>query len=640
MKRTGAALLGLWMVGLSGMAGASVHVLPPHATGSVSKLLAVRTPLVAPDGVPLVIRASIDRDRVVVRAEDSTEVVRLAVTLLHPADAPAGAQRVGPVALVAEPGPAPGPLLSALIARIEANAVPLPWTVVGDTAPAPRPASADTLELGEIDDLLHAGELARAREALRAIATPDDLLGLAELTLRWRLAGAPTRAGGLASGAASALDLPRSEHEAHEVLALAVARGESVTFEAAVAALPERDVCRASRVVSLLRRDRALEVALRLADAIRSRDPTCVDAAYQSIIALELNGQRKAALEALDAAQSRFTSALQLVRADSFLRVRSGDHVGAWRAQVRLVVREMMTRGAISTVGVMASWLGSQLAGAASRVVAALRHLGAGFRSRSRSDEKWCPPTGDLACLRRVEGGSFLMGAQSAEPDGPGYDAAAGADEGPPRLVTIGSLYAMRDEVDVRSYSECVKAGACLAEEVLAIGGYFNYGHPLRGAHSINGINWFGAQRYCAWIGARLPTEAEWEFLARGEAGWRFPWGNDLPDCAPSRSRRRPQGCPVDGTQPPGRQYRVSAANLVAMSGGLWEWVADWYGPYTRGGTANPVGPVEGEARVQRGGGWATDDPLEYRAAYRASMLPESRSSDVGFRCVRSAPSP
>jgi hypothetical protein len=590
MRRLVTAALGLWMAGLFTVsASATMHVLPPHATSPVSKLLLVGTPLVGTDGVPLVIRASIERDRIVVRAEDSTETVRLVVTLLHPEHAPAHAQRLGQVALIVEPGPAPGPLLSALINRIEANQVSLPWVAVDKVATETTPVSERALDLTEVDDMLYAGELARARQALSSIATPDNLLGLAELTLRWRLAGAPARVVTLASGGETALGmtwaLPGSEHEPHEVLALAVARGEAVTFEAAVAALPEREVCRAARVVGLLRRDRALEVATRLADAIRSRDPTCIDAVYQAIILLELNGQRKAAVAALAAAKSRFTNALQIAQADTFVRLRSGDLIGAWRAQVRLVVREMITRGGVSAIGGVVTWLGARLGAVIDGLIAALKTWRTGTKPRAELAENWCPQVNDLACLRRVEGGSFLLGAQSVKPGAPGYDAAAAADEGPPRLVTIAPLYAMRVEVDVRSYSQCVRAGGCRAEDVLATGGYFNYGHPLRGAHSVNGVSWFGARRYCAWIGARLPTEAEWEFLARGEAGWRFPWGNDLPDCAPSRGRRRSQGCPVDGTQPPGRQYMTSAANLTSMGGGFGSGWLTGMGPI-RPGTA------------------------------------------------------
>jgi formylglycine-generating enzyme required for sulfatase activity len=193
----------------------------------------------------------------------------------------------------------------------------------------------------------------------------------------------------------------------------------------------------------------------------------------------------------------------------------------------------------------------------------------------------------------------------------------------------------MRTEVDVRAYTLCVKAGVCRLEDVLTVGGYFNYGQPHRAGHPINGVSWFGAQRFCGWLGGRLPTEAEWEFLARGTDQRRFPWGDAPAGCADDRSARFHEGCPSDGTRPPGIHTVASAAGLAAMGGGVWEWVSDWYGAYSSMPLHDPTGPPNGAKRVQRGGAWSSDDPLERRASHRASMPPDSRLSDVGFRCVR-----
>jgi sulfatase modifying factor 1 len=91
----------------------------------------------------------------------------------------------------------------------------------------------------------------------------------------------------------------------------------------------------------------------------------------------------------------------------------------------------------------------------------------------------------------------------------------------------------------------------------------------------------------------------------------------------------------VDGTRPPGILVAGSASGLTAMGSGVWEWVSDWYGPYGVDAEVDPTGPVEGTDRVQRGGGWTTEEPVERRSSYRASMPPSTRASDVGFRCVR-----
>jgi len=249
----------------------------------------------------------------------------------------------------------------------------------------------------------------------------------------------------------------------------------------------------------------------------------------------------------------------------------------------------------------------------------------------------WCPTTAALPCLRFVPGGTYHMGAQATQPDAPAHDLDASADEAPVHVVTISALYVMRTEVNAHAYMRCVGAGACRLEDVLTVGGYFNYGQPHRGSHPINGVNWFGARRFCEWLGGRLPTEAEWEFLARGSDERRFPWGEEPPDCVDGRSAGLHQGCPSDGTRPPGIRTTATAAGLVAMGGGVWEWVSDWYGSYESRPLHDPVGPATGTRRVQRGGAWSSEGPLERRGSHRASMPPDSRLSDVGFRCVRDA---
>jgi formylglycine-generating enzyme required for sulfatase activity len=229
------------------------------------------------------------------------------------------------------------------------------------------------------------------------------------------------------------------------------------------------------------------------------------------------------------------------------------------------------------------------------------------------------------------------MGAQATDTAGPGYDPDATPEEGPPRRVTVGALTAHVREVDARSYRLCVQAGACRLGDVLAEGGYFNYGQSERGEYPMNGVSWVGAQRFCRWMGGRLPTEAEWEYLARGAEGRRFPWGDHAPRCRVGANARIPQGCPTDGTGPPGLAQTRSAMGLAGMGDGVWEWVADWYGPYAPSVTVRPTGPATGVERVHRGGGWTTEVSTERRASFRAALPPDTRLSDVGFRCVRDA---
>ncbi|MCB9787658.1 MAG: SUMF1/EgtB/PvdO family nonheme iron enzyme [Deltaproteobacteria bacterium] len=249
----------------------------------------------------------------------------------------------------------------------------------------------------------------------------------------------------------------------------------------------------------------------------------------------------------------------------------------------------------------------------------------------------WCGPLHYRDCMVLVVGGEFLMGAQATDPDAPGYDPDAEPDEAPPHRVTVDPFYMDVAQVTAEAFDDCVRAGGCRAEDAHPGGGYFNFRVPERRSHWMNGVTWRGAADFCAWSGGRLPTEAEWEFAARGAAGQRFSWGDEVPDCD-DRNRAAPhEGCPSDGTRATGVNPVYSPAGVVEMSGGVWEWVSDWYAEdwYARSPDHNPTGPEEGTRRVQRGGSWQSDGYQEMRGAYRASLEPDSDFADVGFRCAR-----
>jgi len=141
-------------------------------------------------------------------------------------------------------------------------------------------------------------------------------------------------------------------------------------------------------------------------------------------------------------------------------------------------------------------------------------------------------------------------------------------------------------------------------------------------------INWSEASNFCESRGGRLPTEAEWEYAARGSDGWLYPWGNDF---AAEQVVRDAQTAHV-GSKPGGASW-VGALDL---SGNVWEWVADWYGPYSVEPQKNPTGPLLGDLRVLRGGALSS---LEYgmRSTMRAADDPNyGGNSAAGFRCARS----
>jgi sulfatase modifying factor 1 len=146
-------------------------------------------------------------------------------------------------------------------------------------------------------------------------------------------------------------------------------------------------------------------------------------------------------------------------------------------------------------------------------------------------------------------------------------------------------------------------------------------------------VSWDEAEAYCEARGARLPTEAEWEYAARGPDGLIYPWGNAfVADNVVYSGNPGRQAAEV-GSRPGG----VSWVGAYDLSGNVWEWVADWYDPgyYARSPVLNPQGPESGSDRVVRGGSWELSDSVLLRGAVRLSVDPVLTPGIVGFRCAR-----
>lgn len=159
------------------------------------------------------------------------------------------------------------------------------------------------------------------------------------------------------------------------------------------------------------------------------------------------------------------------------------------------------------------------------------------------------------------------------------------------------------------------------------------------GSHPVVNVTWDDAKAYCDWAGLRLPTEAEWEFAARGTDARPWPWGGRRPDAAARLANmgtgQRPGSDSRDGyanTSPAGA-FPQGAGPFGALdqAGNIWQWCADWYGPYPGGRLGNPRGPGFGDRRVVRGGGWA-NDAANIRSAMRSKSDPLKRYIDTGFR--------
>jgi tetratricopeptide (TPR) repeat protein len=212
-----------------------------------------------------------------------------------------------------------------------------------------------------------------------------------------------------------------------------------------------------------------------------------------------------------------------------------------------------------------------------------------------------------------IPGGTFQMGSNDGD-----------SDEKPVHTVTLGGFWIGKYEVTVKQYREfCLVTGRKMPDQP----GWSEENHPV-----VN-VFWHDAAAYAQWRNCRLPTEAEWEYAARGGLdGKKYPWGDaishDYANYEGTGGRDR-----WANTSPVG-SFPANGYELYDMAGNVWEWCSDWYDTYSSSEAYNPTGPGSGTYRVVRGGSWGYG-PNDLRCAGRARDVPDDSWDGGGFRVAR-----
>ncbi len=256
--------------------------------------------------------------------------------------------------------------------------------------------------------------------------------------------------------------------------------------------------------------------------------------------------------------------------------------------------------------------------------------------------------TTDGMVMVYVPAGEFEMGSNDGE-----------SDEQEVHTVALNAFWLDQTEVNVAQFRQFVRATqyTTTAERegwayvYVKSSGRFeefkgaDWQHPfgpqaaaVGDNHPVTQVSWDDAAAYCEWAGGQLPTEAQWEYAARGPESRIYPWGdqwqNNVANCGESICKdgfeyTAPVGSFLEG---------ASWVGALDLAGNVWEWTADWYGgSYAADRQENPTGPTDGDSRVMRGGSWYAGTSKLY-CANRSKNLPADRFGFLGFRCARTGP--
>jgi uncharacterized protein (DUF885 family)/formylglycine-generating enzyme required for sulfatase activity len=215
----------------------------------------------------------------------------------------------------------------------------------------------------------------------------------------------------------------------------------------------------------------------------------------------------------------------------------------------------------------------------------------------------------------------------------------------PQHKVTLDSFWIDQTEVTNSQYRQCVRAGACQPPVECGSGELstpLTYSDATQSDHPVVCVNWRQAVAYCEWAGGDLPSEAQWEYAARGPDSLSFPWGNEFDGARLNYCASNCKNAWSDVTVDDGYAYTApvgsypdgaSWCGALDLAGNVFEWVKDWDGKYSTADDLNPSGPDNGSEKGLRGGAWYYD-PSRARAATRDKASPEKRFGFLGFRCA------
>lgn len=218
-----------------------------------------------------------------------------------------------------------------------------------------------------------------------------------------------------------------------------------------------------------------------------------------------------------------------------------------------------------------------------------------------------------------VPGGTFMMGSADDDPDG-------SDDQRPQHAHAVDAFWIGRTEITIGQWLSVMESAPPSNDD-------------LGDDHPVGGVSWGDVRAFCDKTGVEFPTEAQWEYAARGPEGSVYPWGNtwDASLCQSQRdpdNRLRESAAPV-GSFPGGASW----CGALDMAGNVWEWCADRYDPdaYKSYATGDLTPPSTGRERVVRGGSVVLPHPYNFRCDGRGHKDPTFRMGDVGFRCALSA---